>query len=126
MLTADAAIARHRRQAGLASNNLEASLQRAMHEPRRGQRDRLQATLVADATLRRIAGRLATISLNPSDAGNELIREWVPAALRATAEGAALPERPVMASGDLSLDRLARMVELLGVTLSGRKEAVLF
>ena len=127
VLTADTAnIARHRRQAGLASNNLEASLQRAMHEPRRGQRDRLQATLVADGTLRRIAGRLATISLNPSDAGNELIREWVPAALRATAEGAALPERPVMASGDLSLDRLARMVELLGVTLCERKEVVLF
>ena len=43
--------ARARRAAGLASNNLEASLQRAMHEPRRGQRDRLQAVLVADGAV---------------------------------------------------------------------------
>jgi uncharacterized membrane protein YccC len=49
-----------RRAVGLASNNLEASLARVMQEPRRGQRNRLQAVMVADATLRRIAGRPAS------------------------------------------------------------------
>ena len=111
---------RERRQAGLASNNLEASLQRAMHEPRRGQRDRLQAVLVADATLRRIAGRLAAISvdravgsaISPGQAG-----EWASDALQAMADGRAWPQRTEVAGNDERLDRLARQIELLGRTL---------
>ncbi len=81
---------RERRAAGLASNNLEASLQRAMHEPRRGQRDRLQAVLVADATLRRIAGRLAALSLSPPAhrPAGDAVCGWAVEALAALAEGA--------------------------------------
>ncbi len=108
--------ARERRQAGLASNNLEASLQRAMHEPQRGQRDRLQAVLVADATLRRIAGRLAAISLD-AQAADAQQAAWVVETLHALEQGVAASERP-MTSGAEQLDRLTRQVELLGKTLT--------
>jgi uncharacterized membrane protein YccC len=79
---ADAVHARTRRAAGLASNNLEASLARAMQEPRRGEQARLQAVLVADATLRRIAGRLGAIALERK-AANGVLQGWVIAALTA-------------------------------------------
>jgi uncharacterized membrane protein YccC len=111
---------RQRRQAGLASNNLEASLQRALHEPRRGQRDRLQGALVADAMLRRIAGRLAALSLEPAAPAGEraaAICRWIPAALTSFAAGTPPPPRPAKPAGTEPLDRLARQVELLGVAL---------
>ena len=117
--------ARLRRQAGLASNNLEASLQRAMHEPRSGQRNRLQATLVADGALRRIAGRLTALSITPPPPTPETARRWITEALAATAAGAPLPPRPA-STGTEALDRLMRQVELLAVTLEKSKEAVLF
>jgi len=99
-----------RRAAGLASNNLEAGLARAMQEPRRGQRDRLQAVLVADATLRRIAGRLVAISLSGGCSGPVCL--WVVAALNALAEGRAVPPRPGGSGGEMP-DRLARQVSVL-------------
>jgi len=110
-----------RRQAGLASNNLEASLQRALHEPRRGQRARLAAVLVADATLRRIAGRLAALALHPAaraGAHGPLTRAWICDTLAALAAGQTPPPRPEEASGVDMLDRLARQVELLAGTLA--------
>jgi hypothetical protein len=107
---------RCRRAAGLASNNLEASLARVMQEPRRGQRDRLQAVLVADATLRRIAGRLTSLALDPPGAHRKpnftATAAWVVAALNALTEGAHVPPQPP-ASGIDMLDRLARQVALL-------------
>jgi uncharacterized membrane protein YccC len=115
-----------RRQAGLASNNLEATLQRAMHEPRRGQRDRLQAVLVADAALRRIAGRLVALSVDPQSACARqaaAARAWVIETLQALAEGRPTSPRPEVSSGVEGLERLARQVELLDFAL--RKEAAL-
>jgi hypothetical protein len=135
---ADADFGRARRAAGLASNNLEASLARAMQEPRRSHRDRLQAVLVADATLRRVAGRLIAISLNTSlatpqatpastpasappfialgtprgDVYRGPIGVWVVAALEALAAGEPVPARPAETGGD-AMDRLARQVSLL-------------
>jgi uncharacterized membrane protein YgaE (UPF0421/DUF939 family) len=100
-----------RRAAGLASNNLEASLARAMQEPRRGQRDRLNAALVADATLRRIAGRLVAISLTgPTRSGP--LGQWVVEALQAVAGKRALPARRAGAGHEM-LERLARQVAVL-------------
>jgi uncharacterized membrane protein YccC len=109
-----------RRSAGLASNNLEASLQRAMHEPRRGQRARLAAVLVADAALRRIAGRLAAIALYPPEkirGRGEQTKAWAREALSAMASGNTPPERPDEDTGVDMLDRLARQIELLAGTL---------
>ena len=107
---------RARRAAGLSSNNLEASLARVMQEPRRGQRDRLQAVLVADATLRRIAGRLTAIALDPLPSHRKAeaspAAAWVIAALNALMEGGANPPAPAN-SGIEMLDRLARQVQLL-------------
>jgi uncharacterized membrane protein YccC len=109
-----------RRAAGLASNNLEATLQRAMHEPRRGQRDRLQAVLVADAALRRIAGRLVALSLDPPAPAPsaEPICAWIIATLQALASEQVPAPRPTASSGAEALERLARQVELLGFTLA--------
>ena len=113
-----------RRAAGLASNNLEASLQRAMHEPRRGSRAQLAAVLVADAALRRIAGRLAAIALHPSLNLASLTSAWVVESLTAMAESTRPPPRPDDRTGVEMLDRLARQVELLAGTLE--KEGLLF
>ncbi len=120
LLTPNADPARERRKAGLASNNLEASLQRAMNEPRRGQRDRLLAVLVADAALRRIAGRLVAISLDPPDLVAPAavgVSAWVVDALGALAAGDVPPPRPATRCGTEMLERVARQVALLAATL---------
>jgi len=108
---------RARREAGLASNNLEASLARVMQEPRRGQRDRLQAVLTADATLRRIAGRLTALSLDPLPSPRPVAvadtAAWVQSGLAALGQGAPVPVAPGAASGVDMLDRLGRQVQML-------------
>ena len=119
----DAEVAR--RAAGLASNNLEASLARAMHEPRRGQRNKLQDVLVADAALRRVAGRLIAISLaGPTRAGP--LGAWIVSAMAALAAHRALPPLPVATGHDM-VERLARQVAVLPeilVRLEGRPGAL--
>jgi uncharacterized membrane protein YccC len=105
---------RARRAAGLASNNLEASLARAMQEPRRGQRTRFEAALIADAALRRVAGRLIAISL--AGAGGGPVARWVVVALAALAARRPMPPRP-SGQGATMMDRLARQVELLNEVL---------
>ncbi len=50
-----------RRACGIASNNLEASLSRALQEPRRGQERKLEIDLAADAALRRLGGALLAL-----------------------------------------------------------------
>ncbi len=71
---------RARRAAGVASNALEASLQRALLEPRRGSAaERLEAALTVDAALRRVAGRLSALHLSGRPAGardSVAWREW--------------------------------------------------
>jgi len=92
-----------RRAAGLACNNLEASLARALQEPARGQRDAVQAALAADAALRRIGGRLTAMALHGASGGGG----WVVEALAALADGRAVP------AGGATGDRLARQVGAL-------------
>jgi uncharacterized membrane protein YccC len=104
-----------RRAAGLSSNNLEASLARAMQEPRRGQRNRFEAVLVADAALRRVGGRLVAISLAGTSGGP--VARWVVVALGALAARRPLPPRPAGEGGPM-LDRLARQVDLLNEVLA--------
>ena len=60
-----AAVEAARRGAGVASNSLEASISRALTEPGAAGRDRLEAALVIDAALRRCAGRLSAMQLDP-------------------------------------------------------------
>jgi uncharacterized membrane protein YccC len=55
-----------RREAGLAGNNAEASLRRALEEPRRYPPDQIAATLAITAAARRLAGMAALIMQMPS------------------------------------------------------------
>lgn len=108
-----------RRQAGLASNNLEASIARVLMEPHRADDPLLRAALVTDAALRRTAGRLAALALEPPPDKAELPRwrAWQGALDRwfdpAASTLPALPlpvAHPAMADG---LARLARQAELV-------------
>ncbi|TNC16059.1 FUSC family protein [Methylobacterium terricola] len=109
------------RAAGLASNNLEAALSRALQEPRRRGHSRIEAAMVADATLRRMAGRLAILRHEPEPAETEAVtwrawREWLAGALAATASGDRLPPKPEGAES-AAFGRIAAQVELLAATL---------
>jgi uncharacterized membrane protein YccC len=107
--------------AGVATNNLEASLSRLLQEQHRIVADRLEATMVADATLRRFAARLAALrheklpTIEPATWREW--QAWIAASFDSLA-GDAEPLLPRPASAGVeSLDRLARQVELLEVTM---------
>ncbi|CAH2600660.1 FUSC family protein [Rhodovastum atsumiense] len=110
-----------RRAAGVASNNAEASLQRALLEPSRTDRDRLEAALTIDAALRRIAGRVSAMQVDAATHPHERAawqawRDWILEATTRLASGRAdLPPRPPVPRDDvdgLSLARIARQLEL--------------
>jgi uncharacterized membrane protein YccC len=108
-----------RRSAGVASNNLEASISRALTEPGTTGRDRLEAALVIDAALRRFAGRLSAMQHDPglrtalSQDALAAWREWISSAMRSLAAGeTVLRLRPVVAEID-ALVRIARQIELM-------------
>ena len=107
-----------RRGAGVATNNLEASLARALQEPRRSQRRRLQAAMVVDATLRRIAGQLSALRHDPAARASldaaawRRWRDWIAAALLAAGSATAAIARPDGAV-PTSLSRVVRQIELL-------------
>lgn len=116
-----------RRAAGLATNNVEASVARALLEPRGAQSDRVEAAMVIDAALRRLAGRLAAMQFDPSqtdalppDAWREW-RDWLAASMRKLGEGRVdltpHPELQETAHTE-ALGRIARQVELIGGTIA--------
>jgi uncharacterized membrane protein YccC len=116
-----AAVDAARREAGMASNNLEASLSRALLEPRRAGRERLDAVMVVDAALRRMAGRLSAMQAERVGRGGAGLAAWrgwietvtalldkeVPPPLPDRPED--LPEEPALREG---LTRVARQLEL--------------
>ena len=108
-----------RRNAGVASNNLEALITRALLEPGNRQRDQLEAAMVIDAALRRFAGRLATLQHDQATASRLPLptlrawRDWVTGSLRALASGGTtLLPRPTGAEAEV-LVRIARQIELM-------------
>jgi len=119
-----------RRAAGLASNNLEASLQRALNEPVGRRAKRLEVAALVDAALRRIAGRLAAMQQDASLAGSlprgtwAEWRDWFDRALQDVAEGRTPPPRPALprgaeaGHGGAALARIARQVELMPEALA--------
>ncbi len=114
-----------RRAAGLATNNVEASVSRALLEPGTAARDRLEAAMVIDAALRRFAGRLSAMQLDPKLAGAfppEFWRQWrgwIGGAMQALASGSGvIPPRPSLAGPQAdALGRIARQVELMAGAL---------
>ncbi len=105
-----------RRAAGMASNNLEAALSRALIEPHRGGDEAIQRGAVVDAALRRIAGRLSVLAVDrPAIAAGDRPawqnwRDWLTASL--AAQAGPRPELP-HGDGQDALTRLARQVELI-------------
>lgn len=111
------ALDRARRAAGVASNNLEASLARALQEPRRSARAGLEAVMVVDAALRRLAGRLSSIqhdpALGPDKAALAAWRGWLRLAFASLVRGAPLPPgQPALEPGSATA-RIARQIELM-------------
>ena len=108
-----------RRQAGLASNNLEASIARVLMEPHRDNDPLLRAAVITDAALRRTAGRLAALNLEPAPGGTAraACRAWAEALAAwfdpATPDPPPLPTPVGLAAIDDGLARLARQAELV-------------
>ena len=109
-----------RRAAGLASNNLEASLSRALLEPRRAGFARFEPALAIDAALRRMAGRLLALQHDPDAATlqpeqAQAWRTWIAASLAAPigTPPAPAPLAPAGGSAAAALHRIARQIALI-------------
>jgi uncharacterized membrane protein YccC len=119
---------RARRAAGLASNNLEASIARALAEPHRGADPELRRAVVVDATLRRMAGRLVSLrlarpTLSPADrtalaAWSRYLADQLTTPLTAT-PAPPTPTAPTATALAEPLARLARQVELISAQMRG-------
>jgi uncharacterized membrane protein YccC len=116
-------VAAARGAAGIASNVLEALITRALVQPVRGKRDRLEAAMVIDAALRRCAGRLAALPLDPALTQGlpapalRAWRDWIGGSMRGLAAGRKPPPRPSAPETD-TLRRIARQVELMAGTMA--------
>lgn len=109
-----------RRESGIAHNNLETALSRALQEPSHAYDEGLEAMMVADAALRRFGGSMMGLQHAKVSAGSGSAaawRDWLPAALHALADRSA-PATPVPAAqGSETLERLGRQVDLLSGAL---------
>jgi len=114
--TPSEAVDRARREAGVTTNSLEASINRALNEPGAPERARVEAVLVIDAALRRLAGRLTAMQLDQGAlpvATLPVWRTWIGQSMRALAEGTTtLQPRPTQPAGD-AVARIARQIELM-------------
>jgi uncharacterized membrane protein YccC len=121
----DEAVDAVRRAAGIASNNLEASLSRALLEPHGQGRALLEAAMAADAALRRMAGRLSAMQLGDREADPvwREWRDWISAAMDGLAQTPLVmpPKRPSSGGNPVhadSLDRLGRQIEVMAGVLA--------
>jgi uncharacterized membrane protein YccC len=119
-------VERARRAAGLSTNNIEASVSRAMLEPGNAAQERLEAAMVIDAALRRFAGRLSAMQLDPGlreAFGAETWRrwrDWIGTSMRALSAGQGrLAARPPLAADPRgeALRRIARQIELMAAVV---------
>jgi hypothetical protein len=121
-VTADALEA-VRRAAGLASNNLEAALNRALQEPRGAARRESETALVVDAALRRMAGRLLALQHDPIQAGSDPAtltawRRWMAESFAALQSGKPLPDATPPDDAHPAMGRMARQVALIAGALA--------
>jgi uncharacterized membrane protein YccC len=113
-----------RRAAGLASNNLETALNRALQEPRGSARLEAETGLVVDAALRRLAARLLALQHDPAQAGTDPAtpvawRRWVADSFAAIARGQNLPNPEPVDRDHPALGRMARQLSLIAGALHG-------
>ena len=117
-----------RRACGIASNNLEASLSRALQEPRRGQGRKLEIILAADAALRRLGGALLALQHDTRRRAGLSDADWtewgrsIPEALAALADGAPMAAHPE-APPQGTLGRIGRVIDVLRDILAEMTEA---
>lgn len=110
------------RGAGLALNDLEAALARALQQPRAGRHPQVESAMVADATLRRISARLTALRYAVEVAEPEALAAWsgwitaTLSSLGGEGEGTSPPMPSVPRSEGLT--RLVAQIELLGETLA--------
>jgi len=109
----EAAVEQARRTAGVASNNLEACLQRALLEPR-GAGATAGPALTVDAAMRRIAGRLSAMHVPDAVCRDPQAwrawATWIEGCVERLAAGdTALPPRPPLPRDDPQADALARI-----------------
>lgn len=125
--TPNAVLEQARRAAGLASNNVEASVARAFLEPRGPQNDRLEAAMVIDAALRRFAGRLTAMQYDLDQPGAldahawAAWRGWIAASMAHLGAGrTTLEPHPPLVEGPhtAALGRIARQIELIAGTIA--------
>ena len=114
-----------RRAAGVATNNVEASVQRALLEPGTTPREQLEAAMLVDAALRRMAGRLTAMQMDDelrAALGDSLCRrwrDWISESLERLASGnGKIGQRPPLGAAGESrhteaLARIARQIELM-------------
>jgi hypothetical protein len=97
-----------------------------MLEPGHAAQERLEAAIVIDAALRRLAGRLSAMQLDPGlreALGADTLRrwrDWIGASLRALAGGQArLAPRPPLSPGPRAeaMLRIARQIELMAAVV---------
>jgi uncharacterized membrane protein YccC len=105
-----------RRAAGLASNNLEAALSRALLEPHKRRDPVIERGAVVDAALRRMAGRLSVLAVDRPAISPQMRpiwqewQDWLVFCLSSKSiPRPPLPDGP----GGEALTRLARQVELI-------------
>jgi uncharacterized membrane protein YccC len=120
----EAVVDQARREAGLTSNSLEASINLALNDPGAAGRNDVEAVLLIDAALRRLAGRLSAMQLDPAvlrEVGQASLRAWggwIGSAMRALADGEpVLPSQPETKPSD-ALARIARQIELMAGALA--------
>ena len=113
-----------RRAAGVSTNTLEASITLALNQPGAVDHTRLESVLVIDAALRRFAGRLSALQLDPDQVRRMVPsvlaewRAWVVGAMHTLAAGTTtLPARPATAGSD-AIMRIARQIELMAGALA--------
>jgi uncharacterized membrane protein YccC len=110
---------RARGAAGVAHNNFEAALSRALQEPNWENEDGLEAMMVADAALRRFGATLMALHYDdapPSAACAAEWRDWLVETLHGLAAKNE-PTAPPEAAGSETLARMSRQVTLLGGAL---------
>jgi uncharacterized membrane protein YccC len=120
--TAVTAVERARREGGLATNSLEASISRALLERGAGSQAALRAATLIDAALRRCAGRMTAIMLDPTmrtalpQPAWRAWQDWIARSSAALAAGGTqLEPRPVPAIEAVS--RIGRQFELIAGAL---------
>jgi len=105
-----------RRQAGVANNNFETTLSRALQEPHSATRVDLRPAMLADAALRRVAGRLSALQYQPNlpqEVDLFAWRAWLQRAFAALHAETKLPSAPPPDAPAGSLARIARQLGLI-------------